>query len=127
MRQVMERQTLFDAGDLIRKHCHKDENGFAVYDTPWTDKLMAEHLAKTHSEVNIGHVTRLRVTLVGQLKEIFNKDKTARLESKVEKLEALVQELMSWAGERPVAPFGKESKQNIMLVKQKHPIGEMRT
>jgi hypothetical protein len=107
----LTREQMFLLGDLIRQHCHRNEDGFAVYDAPWTDELI---LKQVGSPYNINHVAHLRKELCGKFPPTTNilnqyqlKDYILELTKRVDGLQAKLDKIEHWARQRPRTPFGE--------------------
>ena len=101
---TLTRQALFVLGDLIRAHCHADERGFAIYDAPWTDKLIHEEFSKT-TKCSLSSVVGLRAEIVGKLITARGGPVRKEFAKELAQLQQRVTELERWAAGRKMLPY----------------------
>jgi hypothetical protein len=92
--------------DLIRLHCKKTEDGFAVYDPGWSDERIAAAIPGS----TIHMVRDARQKLVGLLRprgEPFGE--------RVIQLEARLYALEQWARQGAIAPFTPRYEQPALF------------
>ena len=98
-REVMNVQQVILLTDVLRLQCAKQDD-MAVYKDGWDDAAVLRYVTennKTGRPFNMNHVVHTRQSMFGPLRKLPKDAGTIKeMESRIEKLEEVVDSLMQW-------------------------------